>query len=65
MRGYFRYVARCHRGHLFTEANTRITPEGHQVCRTCDRERKRQAVAQVDSVNPRRLSGPGQEEAMV
>ncbi len=41
MRGRFRYVARCIRGHLFDAANTRITEEGWQVCRACDRDRKR------------------------
>ena len=42
MRGRFRYVARCTRGHLFDEVNTRVTKEGWQVCRACDRDRKRQ-----------------------
>lgn len=35
----------CKNGHLFDEANTRITRAGDRDCRTCDRERKRAARA--------------------
>lgn len=27
----------CKHGHPFDETNTRLTPQGSQVCRTCDR----------------------------
>lgn len=31
----------CPQGHLYNEANTRMTPQGHRVCRTCHREKRR------------------------
>jgi predicted RNA-binding Zn-ribbon protein involved in translation (DUF1610 family) len=34
-------VTTCPSGHQLDEANTRITPEGHRVCRTCHRDRNR------------------------
>ncbi len=40
MRGNFRYVARCSKGHLYDEANTQIDKDGYQRCRKCDRDRK-------------------------
>ncbi len=50
MRGNFRYVARCFRGHLFDEANARITKKGWQECRECDRDRKRIVAAAARSI---------------
>ncbi len=47
MRGNFRYVARCPKGHLYGETNTRITKEGWQECRECDRNRKRKAARSI------------------
>ncbi|MFB7219360.1 HNH endonuclease [Streptomyces sp. NPDC056227] len=41
----------CPQGHLYDEANTRVTPQGHRVCRTCHRERARA------SYQPRGKSG--------
>lgn len=32
---------RCRTGHLFTQANTRITPKGSRACRTCARDKAR------------------------
>jgi hypothetical protein len=31
----------CPRGHEYTAANTRVTPQGTRACRTCSRERMR------------------------
>jgi WhiB family redox-sensing transcriptional regulator len=35
-----RQVTHCHRGHEFTAENTYTRPNGHRVCRACDRYRK-------------------------
>lgn len=32
-------VIACPRGHMYDDANTRITPDGSRACRACDRER--------------------------
>lgn len=37
---YERRKTHCPKGHEYDEANTRITPAGKRVCRTCDRERR-------------------------
>ncbi len=34
----------CKRGHKFTGENTRISPDGFRVCKTCRREWQREAV---------------------
>lgn len=45
----------CIRGHKFTKANTRITPEGKRDCRTCVRLRKRKELAERrDIINERK-----------
>lgn len=35
----------CNRGHLFDEANTRVTAKGWRYCRTCDRADHAKAAA--------------------
>lgn len=42
---------RCPQGHLYDEANTRITPVGGRACRACDRDRarRRRAKARIPS----------------
>lgn len=34
----------CLRGHPFDEANTLVDKRGHRICRTCKRDRKREAA---------------------
>lgn len=36
----------CHRGHEFTDENTYTRPNGHRVCRACDRYRKKHRTRQ-------------------
>lgn len=40
-----RHAAKTHcvNGHAFDEKNTHLTKEGHRVCRTCRRDREREA----------------------
>lgn len=38
-RHYNRGKEECPNGHVYDEANTRITPAGKRACRACDRER--------------------------
>jgi hypothetical protein len=38
---FCRNKTHCPQNHEYTPANTRITPAGKRVCKTCDRERSR------------------------
>ena len=38
-----KHKTHCKHGHEFTPENTRIKADGSQVCRTCHREREREA----------------------
>lgn len=35
-----RRKSHCPQGHEYTKENTRVTPSGRRICRTCDRARK-------------------------
>ena len=41
IRRIFRDIATCVHGHVYDEANTWHTKQGHRQCRTCHRERER------------------------
>lgn len=43
-----RLMTHCKRGHEFTDANTRITPEGWRACRQCHNEKMRRRNGSPD-----------------
>lgn len=41
-RNSYTHATHCARGHVYDEANTGFTPDGHRVCRICAREYRRE-----------------------
>lgn len=46
----------CSRGHGFTDANTRIRPNGSRVCRTCARDTARQKYRAEHGISPTQIN---------
>ncbi len=40
-RGYWAQKTECPQGHAYSPENTYVTPSGHRLCRTCNREAAR------------------------
>jgi len=48
----------CHKGHEFAPQNTYVRPDGRRRCRTCQRQRQREAASQLHEAFLRRPSEP-------